>query len=71
MGSIQAHALEHWEEAGQLNSVPIDESKIPAEDRIPRMTSAIWYSTNILHRMASTLRVLGGVGNTRMVALVP
>jgi hypothetical protein len=46
MNSIQAHALEHFEEAGKLSAMPIDESKIAAEDRIPRMTSAIWKYKN-------------------------
>ncbi|GAA5939701.1 hypothetical protein JCM10213_007768 [Rhodosporidiobolus nylandii] len=42
MDSVQAHALEHDEPAGELSVVPIDEDKIPAEDRIPRVTSATW-----------------------------
>lgn len=40
--SVQAHSLESFEEAGQLEKIPIDEESIPANDRVPRVTSATW-----------------------------
>lgn len=42
INSVQAHSVEWDEEPGQLSRVPVDESKIPEELRIPRMTSATW-----------------------------
>lgn len=46
MDSIDARAVEWYEAPGQLSKIPIDESKIPEEERIPRLTSAIWKYTN-------------------------
>ncbi|KAK2466970.1 hypothetical protein APHAL10511_001228 [Amanita phalloides] len=40
--SVQAHSLEWDENAGQLSKIPVDESQIPPEDRIPRVTTATW-----------------------------
>ncbi|GHJ86746.1 hypothetical protein NliqN6_3148 [Naganishia liquefaciens] len=46
IGSVVAHSVE-WDEApGQLSKIPIDESKIPEDQRIPRMTTATWKYTN-------------------------
>lgn len=42
MKSVQAHAVEYNEPAGQLDSIPIDESQISPENRIPRVTTANW-----------------------------
>jgi hypothetical protein len=39
---ISAHSVEWYEKPGQLSKIPIDESKIPEEERIPRLTSATW-----------------------------
>jgi predicted dehydrogenase len=44
--SVQAHSLEHYEEAGRLEAIPIDEEAIKPEDRIPRVTSATWKYEN-------------------------
>lgn len=44
--SVQAHAVEWDEVPGQLSKIPIDESKISPEKRIPRMTSATWKYKN-------------------------
>jgi len=43
-GSVTARATEWNEPAGKLSKVPhpVDESKIPEERRIPRVTSASW-----------------------------
>ncbi|BGP68107.1 putative oxidoreductase C terminal-domain containing protein [Rhodotorula toruloides] len=46
MDSVQAHALEWDEPAGQLSAVPVDESSIAPDDRIPRVTSATWKYEN-------------------------
>jgi Putative oxidoreductase C terminal domain len=40
--TIRAHALEHFEGPGKLSKLSIDESSIPPERRIPRMTVASW-----------------------------
>ncbi|KAJ4001365.1 putative oxidoreductase C terminal-domain-containing protein [Lentinula boryana] len=40
--SVVAHSLEWDENAGQLSAMKVDESKIPPENRIPRVTSATW-----------------------------
>ncbi|KAK0522154.1 hypothetical protein OC842_006552 [Tilletia horrida] len=42
LSTVMAHSLEHFEPAGKLSRMPIDESKIPAEQRIPRITCATW-----------------------------
>ncbi|KAH9811922.1 putative oxidoreductase C terminal-domain-containing protein [Melampsora americana] len=42
LDSVQATSTEYFEEAGKLEMIPIDESKIPEEHRIPRTTSALW-----------------------------
>ncbi|THU86402.1 hypothetical protein K435DRAFT_731414 [Dendrothele bispora CBS 962.96] len=42
ISSVVAHSLEFDENAGQLTKMKIDESKIPPENRIPRVTSATW-----------------------------
>jgi len=44
--SVQAHSLEFYEEAGKLDVIPIDESLIPEDDRVPRVTSATWKYAN-------------------------
>lgn len=46
MDSVNAHAVEWNEAPGQLSKVPVDESKIPEDERIPRITSAVWKYTN-------------------------
>ncbi|KAL1743933.1 putative oxidoreductase C terminal-domain-containing protein [Schizophyllum fasciatum] len=42
MSTVMAHSLEWNENAGQLSKIPVDESAIPPENRIPRVTSATW-----------------------------
>ena len=37
-----ARSVEFYEKPGRLSKMRIDESKIPEELRIPRVTSAIW-----------------------------
>jgi len=46
LDTVQATSTEHFEEAGFLEAIPIDEEKIPAEFRNPRTTSAIWKYEN-------------------------
>jgi hypothetical protein len=41
--TISAKSVEFYEQPGKLSKVPVDESKIPEEDRIPRITTAVWY----------------------------
>lgn len=42
IASVQAHALDWDENAASLSKMPIDESKIAPENRIPRVTAATW-----------------------------
>ncbi|KDR81552.1 hypothetical protein GALMADRAFT_239573 [Galerina marginata CBS 339.88] len=42
IASVQAHSLEWDENAGRLSKMTIDESEIPPERRIPRVTAATW-----------------------------
>ena len=37
-----AKSIEWYEDPGKLSKIPIDESKIPEDQRIPRLTSAVW-----------------------------
>jgi predicted dehydrogenase len=46
LASVRACALEHYEPAGTLSSMAVEESQIPAQDRIPRATAAFWYVTS-------------------------
>ncbi|KAI1359001.1 putative oxidoreductase C terminal-domain-containing protein [Xylaria arbuscula] len=46
LDTVFAYALEHYEPAGKLSHMAVDESLIPEEKRIPRATSAIWKFTN-------------------------
>ena len=52
--SVQAHSLEHNENAGQLSKIKVDESQIAPERRIPRVTTATWY----LHIIGCELMLL-------------
>ncbi|KAI9638084.1 putative oxidoreductase C terminal-domain-containing protein [Dioszegia hungarica] len=40
--SVSAKSVEFYEAPGKLSKVPVDESLIPEDQRIPRLTSAIW-----------------------------
>ncbi|KAH9946084.1 putative oxidoreductase C terminal-domain-containing protein [Epithele typhae] len=42
MSTVSAHSLDWDENAGQLSKMSIDESAIPPENRIPRVTAATW-----------------------------
>ncbi|KAG8747660.1 hypothetical protein FRC10_000203 [Ceratobasidium sp. 414] len=42
ISSVMAHSVEWDEEPGHLSKIPIDESKIAPENRIPRVTTATW-----------------------------
>jgi hypothetical protein len=52
ISSVVAHSLEWNENAGHLSKIPIDETKIKPENRIPRVTSATWFVQS-LHNNAS------------------
>lgn len=71
-----AHSVEWDEEPGHLSKIPIDESKIAPENRIPRVTTATWlanvinltclYADEVTHRKYEN----GAVGTlTHAVAL--
>lgn len=60
MDSVQAHALEWDEPAGALGVVPVDESKIDEDDRIPRVTTANWkYQTGAVGSLTHALVLQG------------
>jgi hypothetical protein len=42
IADFSAKSVEFYEVPGKLSKVPVDESKIPEEQRIPRITSAVW-----------------------------
>ena len=42
LSSVMAQSLEHYEPAGQLRKIPVDESLIEPANRIPRVTCATW-----------------------------
>ncbi len=43
LGTVSARTVEWHERPGKLSRLPIDESLVAPENRIPRATSAIWY----------------------------
>ena len=43
LATVQALAVEHFDLAGKLGAISIDESKIPETRRLPRVTVANWY----------------------------
>ncbi|WVF72073.1 hypothetical protein IAT40_006885 [Kwoniella sp. CBS 6097] len=46
INSVVARSIEWYEEPGKLSKIPIDESKIDEDLRIPRLTSAVWKYEN-------------------------
>ncbi|RPD66176.1 hypothetical protein L226DRAFT_455263 [Lentinus tigrinus ALCF2SS1-7] len=42
MSTVNAHSLEWDENAGHLSKMSVDETAIPPENRIPRVTAATW-----------------------------
>ncbi|KAH8797336.1 putative oxidoreductase C terminal-domain-containing protein [Xylogone sp. PMI_703] len=44
--TVTAAALEHYEPAGKLSHMAVDESRIPESERIPRVTAAFWKFKN-------------------------
>ncbi|KAI5479584.1 NAD dependent oxidoreductase [Pseudohyphozyma bogoriensis] len=67
MDSVQAHALEWYEEAGELSVIPLDEEKVPEDDRIPRVTSATWkYKTGAVGSLTHALILQGTKYSTEL-----
>ncbi|KAM0753680.1 hypothetical protein T439DRAFT_322568 [Meredithblackwellia eburnea MCA 4105] len=67
MDSVQANSLEWFEEAGELSVVPVDESIIPEEDRIPRVTSATWkYNSGAVGSLTHALILQGTKYSTEL-----
>ena len=42
LSSVMAQSLEHYDPAGHLRNIPVDESLIEPANRIPRVTCATW-----------------------------
>ncbi|CAL1704541.1 unnamed protein product [Somion occarium] len=42
ISTVSAHSVEWYENAGHLSKQSIDETAIPPEDRVPRVTAATW-----------------------------
>jgi len=67
LDTVQATSTEHYEEAGKLEMIPIDESKIPAEHRVPRTTSAIWkFDTGAVCSFSHALTLQGTKYSTEL-----
>lgn len=65
--TVQATSTEHYEQAGNLEVIPIDESKIPPEDRVPRTTSAIWkFDTGAVCSFSHALTLQGTKYSTEL-----
>lgn len=60
ISSVQAHSLEWDENAGQLTQMPIDETAIAPENRIPRVTAATWkYDSGAIGSFTHTVALQG------------
>lgn len=46
LDSVQVHTIEHTDEAGKLGELKIDESVIAPENRVSRLTNAMWRYDN-------------------------
>ncbi|GBE81932.1 putative oxidoreductase C terminal-domain-containing protein [Sparassis latifolia] len=46
MSTVNAHSLEWDENAGHLSKIAVDETAIPPENRVPRVTAATWKYEN-------------------------
>jgi hypothetical protein len=44
--TIRSVSVEYTDKPSHLSAIPINESEIPEIDRIPRVTSAIWYAAS-------------------------
>ncbi|EFP74662.2 hypothetical protein PGT21_027269 [Puccinia graminis f. sp. tritici] len=67
LDTVQATSTEHYEEAGKLEMIPIDESKIPVDDRLPRTTSAIWkFDTGAVCSFSHALTLQGTKYSTEL-----
>jgi predicted dehydrogenase len=61
--SVMAHTVEHDERPGGLSAKGFDEDVIPPENRIPRLTSAVWkYESGAV---GSLMHAVALQGNTR------
>jgi hypothetical protein len=59
-GYISTANIEWDEPAGELSVVPVDESNIEEDDRIPRVTSATWkYETGAVGSLTHALVLQG------------
>lgn len=60
LDTVMAHSVEHFEEPGKLSKMPIDESKIAPENRIPRVTCATWkFSTGAVGSLTHAVALQG------------
>lgn len=46
ISSVVARSVEWYEKPGKLAKIPVDESAIPEDQRIPRITGAVWKYEN-------------------------
>ncbi|ORY75361.1 putative oxidoreductase C terminal-domain-containing protein [Leucosporidium creatinivorum] len=68
MDSVQAHALEWYEEAGELSKCPVDEENtVEEDDRVPRVTAATWkYKTGAVGSFTHALVLQGDKYSTEL-----
>lgn len=46
LDSVKAHSVEWYEKPGALSRIPVDESVVPEDQRIPRISAAVWKYDN-------------------------
>lgn len=56
LDSVRATTVSHTESVGSLSKLGFDESEIPGEERVPRVTSAFWKHEKV--RSANTTRLV-------------
>lgn len=67
MSTVTAHSLEWDENAGHLSKMQVDETAIPPENRIPRVTSATWCVYRVCHTNGASTERICRLGNTIVV----
>lgn len=60
ISSVTARSVEWYEEPGKLSKIPVDESIIPEDQRIPRITAAVWkYESGAVGSFTHTVALQG------------
>lgn len=60
LSTVRAHSVHHDVTPGQLSKMSIDEDTIPASNRIPRYTSAVWkYESGAVGSLSHSIALHG------------